>query len=135
MTSNDVITVELFNSKMETMMAQIQLGNERIRNELSAKIDGVENRLNARMDKLETRIEVLDARLTGIESRMDDLKTFMSIGFSIVAIIVALMALAPAIANFFQRLLKPSITLEEVRELMHEEVGTAVSKALGQSGR
>ena len=126
MTSNDVITVELFNSKMETMMAQIQLGNERIRNELSAKIDGVENRLNARIDKLETRIEVLDARLTGIESRMDDLKTFM---------LVALMALAPAIANFFQRLLKPSITLEEVRELMHEEVGTAVSKALGQSGR
>ena len=124
MTSNDVITVELFNSKMETMMSQIQLGNERLRNEL-----------NARIDKLETRIEVLDARLTGIESRMDDLKTFMSIGFSIVAIIVALMALAPAIANFFQRLLKPSITLEEVRELMHEEVGTAVSKTLGQSGR
>ena len=124
MTSNDVITVELFNSKMETMMAQIQLGNERLRNEL-----------NARMDKLETRIEVLDARLTGIENRMDDLKTFMSIGFSIVAIIVALMALAPAIANFVQRFLKPSITLEEVRELMHEEVGTAVSKALGQSGR
>ena len=112
MTSNDVITVELFNSKMETMMSQIQLGNERLRNEL-----------NARIDKLETRIEVLDARLT-----------VMSIGFSIVAIIVALMALAPAIANFFQRLLKPSITLEEVRELMHEEVGTAVSKALGQSG-
>ena len=135
MTSNDVITVELFNSKMETIITQIQFGNERLRNELNTKIDGVENRLNTKIDKvyteLNTKIEITNARLTGVENRLDDLKTFMSIGFSIVVIIVALIAFAPSIADFFKWVRKPTLTEERVQEL----IDNAVSRALRQSGK
>ena len=44
MTSNDntqYITVELFNSKMETFIAQIRLDNEQLRNELRSEIQAV----------------------------------------------------------------------------------------------
>lgn len=135
MTSNDVITVELFNSKMETIITQIQLGNERLRNDLTRKIDGVQNELTGKIDKvyteLNTKIEITNARLTGVENRLDDLKTFMSIGFSIVAIIVALIAFAPSIADFFKWVRKPTLTEERVQEL----IDNAVSRALRQSGK
>ena len=130
MVSNDVITIELFNAKMETIVTQIQLGNERLRNELTNKINGVHGELTTRMDKLEARIEVMDARLTGIENRIDDLKSYMSSGFGIIAVVVALLALAPAIANFIQNLRKPSVTLEDVRKLMRDEVPDVVNKVM-----
>ena len=44
MTSNDntqYITVELFNSKMETFIAQIRLDNEQLRNELRSEIQAM----------------------------------------------------------------------------------------------
>ena len=121
MTSNDVITVELFNSKMETIITQIQLGNECLRNELTGKIDKVYTELN-------TKIEITNARLTGVENRLDDLKTFMSIGFSIVAIIVALIAFAPSIADFFKWVRKPTLTEERVQELINNALNASPKK-------
>ena len=56
MTSNDnqpYITVELFNSKMETLITQIQLGNERLRNELRSEIQAVDANVKVNSAKIE----------------------------------------------------------------------------------
>ena len=49
MTSQDnqqYITVELFNSKMETLITQIQLGNEKLRNELRNEFNSAVEKYN-----------------------------------------------------------------------------------------
>ncbi|MBQ7216499.1 MAG: hypothetical protein IJS39_11015 [Synergistaceae bacterium] len=89
MTSNDnpqYITVELFNSKMETFITQIRLDNEQLRNELNSKIESVRNELNSKIDSvqasLHTEIQVNSAKIEMLQH------TFYW-GFAILALIVA----------------------------------------------
>ena len=70
MTSADnqqYITVELFNSKMETFLTQIKLGNEQLRNELNAKIDEKFGQLN---DKIDERVGQLNAKIDSVQSSL-----------------------------------------------------------------
>ena len=56
MTSQDnqqYITVELFNSKIETLITQIQLGNEKLRNELRSEIQAVDANVKVNSAKIE----------------------------------------------------------------------------------
>ena len=56
MISNDnqqYITVELFNSKMETFITQIKLDNEQLRNELRAEIQSVTAQVQVNSAKIE----------------------------------------------------------------------------------
>ena len=59
MTSNDqqqYLTVDMFNSRMDTLMAQIRLENEKLRSELKAEIQGVHSEVqvnSARIDMLQ----------------------------------------------------------------------------------
>ena len=78
MTSNDnpqYITVELFNSKMETFITQIRLDNERLCNELNSKIDSIQANLHTEIQVNSAKIEMLQ-------------HTFHW-GFAILALIVA----------------------------------------------
>ena len=63
MISNDnqqYLTVELFNSKMETFIAQIKLGNEQLRNELNSKIDSVRSDLHTEIRVNSTKTDMLE---------------------------------------------------------------------------
>ena len=82
MTSNDnqqYITVELFNSKMETLITQIQLGNEKLRNELNSKIDDA---------KLELRTEVNSAKIEMLGHSMYWGFAIMTLVLTVIAIFV-----------------------------------------------
>ena len=125
MTSNDnavYIREDVFNARMDAFMATIRLENEKLRNELSAKIDGfqssmnnkvdnVQSSLNAKIDSVqahnekqfselhsaisETRseIKVLSTRMNGLEYRMSDLQNSISWSFTLSAVFIAIIGI------------------------------------------
>ena len=117
MTSNDnqqYITVELFNSKMETFIAQIKLSNEQLRNELNSKIDSVQSELRAEIQAVATQVQVNSAKIEMLQH------TFYW-GFAILALIVAFVPM-------FRRERKDkeqTITRNNVLEIVNEAVAKA----------
>lgn len=144
MTSNDnqqYITVELFNSRMETFMAQIKLGNEQLRNELNAKINDVQSSLNTKIDgvqsnlhsevqtgfsALQTQIQTVDANVQVNAAKIEMLQHTFYWGFAILAFIAAFVPL-------FRRERKEKIQEDEqpvTRANVIEIVNEAVAQAL-----
>ena len=82
MTSNDkqqYITVELFNSKMDTLLTQIKLENEKLRSELH-------NEIQTGLSALNTQIQVNSAQIA-------ELHHFMYWGFALLTIVTAIIPL------------------------------------------
>lgn len=106
MTSNDqqqYLTVDMFNSKMETFMAQISLENEKLRSELKAEIQGLRSELKADIQGVRSEIQGLRSELKGeiqaVQSevrvnsaRLDMLEHTFYWGFAIMTVVIAIVA-------------------------------------------
>ena len=120
MTSNDnqqYLTVDMFNSKMETFMAQIKLENEKLRSELKTEIQAVNS-----------LVQVNTARI-------DMLQHTFYWGFAIMTLVIAVVAF---FVPYFLRERKEKIqdeksvlTEEKVQDMISRTVNAAVAKALG----
>ena len=70
MTSNDqqqYLTVDMFNSRMDTLMAQIRLENEKLRSELKAEIQGVRTDLHSEIQGVRSE---LHNEIQGVRSEL-----------------------------------------------------------------
>ena len=118
MTSADnqqYITVELFNSKMETFLTQIKLGNEQLRNELNAKIDEKFGQLHAEIQAVAVQTQVNAAKIEMLQH------TFYW-GFAILAFIAAFVPL-------FRRereKKEQAVTRDCVLEIVNDAVARAI---------
>ena len=120
MTSNDnqqYITVELFNSKMETLITQIQLGNEKLRNELNSKIDDVKS-------ELRTEIQTVDANVKVNSAKIEMLGHSMYWGFAIMTLIIT------AVAIFVPYFLSAHKDKKTANSLTEEKVQKMIAEAL-----
>ena len=124
MTSNDnqqYITAELFNSKMETFIAQIKLDNEQLRNELNSKIDVVQNGFRAEFQTgfatLHSEIQSVAAQVQVNSAKIEMLQHTFYWGFAILAFIAAFVPL-------FKREHKEekALTHESVLEIVNEAI-------------
>ena len=129
-TSEDVsvyVRQDVFNARMEAFMAEIRLGNEQLRTEireLSGRIDGLEKRMDDNQTATTNRIN--DVQIT-LSSRIDDLKTMIYWGLSILGLILGFAIFAPALGEFLRELRKPSITLEDVERLINTKLKSTCS--------
>ena len=108
MTSNDnqqYLTVDMFNSKMETFMTQIRLENEKLRGELKTEIQAVH-----------TQVQVNTARI-------DMLQHTFYWGFAIMTVVIAVVAVF--VPYFFrehkekeQEQKQPGLTEERVQDMI-----------------
>lgn len=130
MTSNDsniYIREDIFNARMDALMSQIRLDNERLRNELNSKID-------SNTAQLQTQISVLSTRIDGLDNHMNDLQNSISWSFTIIAVFIAILgvligiiaAFAPSIWNFFKHHNQTALSNEEIRTIVASEVNIAV---------
>ena len=121
MTSNDnqqYLTVELFNAKIDALMAQISLENEKLRSELKAEIQDVRS------------ISLVNS------AKIEMLQHIFYWGFGIMTVVIAIIAvLVPYL--FRERKEKkheqPVLTEEKVQNMISRTVNDAVAKALGVS--
>ena len=135
MISNDnqqYITVELFNSKMEAFTAQIRLGNEQLRNELNAKIDGVQSNLRSEMQSgfsaLQTQIQAVDANVQVNVAKIEMLQHTFYWGFAILAFIAAFVPLLRR-----ERKEEKPITHDNVREIVRETMAGTIQEAVAKA--
>lgn len=109
------ITVELFNSKMETFLTQIKLGNEQLRNELNAKIDEKFGQLHAEIQAVAVQTQVNVAKIEMLQH------TFYW-GFAILAFIAAFVPL-------FRRereKKEQAVTRDSVLEIVNDAIAKAM---------
>ena len=107
---------DVFEARMEALSAQIQLGNEKIISEirvLATKLEAT----NARIDEVNIRINDNQAATS---ARIDDLKTIIYWGISILGLILGFAIFAPALGEFLRNFHKPQITLDDIRRLIEE---------------
>ena len=112
MTSNDnqqYLTVDMFNSKMETFMTQIRLENEKLRGELKTEIQAVH-----------TQVQVNTARI-------DMLQHTFYWGFAIMTVVIAVVAV---FVPYFLRERKDREQEEKQTGLTEEKVQSMIAQAL-----
>ena len=132
MTSNDnqqYLTIELFNSRMETFMAQIQLGNEQLRNELRSEFQTGFNTLH-------NEIQLVDAKVQVNSAKLEMLQHTFYWGFAIMTFIITLVAiLVPYFLLNNKEKHQPVLTEQKVQGMITKTVDEAVAKALGVFGK
>ncbi|MBQ3646280.1 MAG: hypothetical protein IJQ47_01005 [Synergistaceae bacterium] len=152
MTSNDqavYIREDVFNARMDAMMTEIRLMNEKLSNELHNEIKSVKTELHNEIQGVKTELhneiqgvkaelhaEIQDVK---VETRMNtqqtaDLQTSVYWGFALMTIFIALsgfmISLAPTFLEHFREKQKSKkyVTHDEVKDI----VGYAVEKALAK---
>ena len=93
MTSNDnqqYITVELFNSKMDTLLTQIRFENEKLRSELKTEIQAVRSELH---NEIQTGLSSLNTQIQVNSAQIAELHHFMYWGFALLTIVTAIIPL------------------------------------------
>ena len=93
---------DVFDAKMEAFMAEIR---------------GEFQVINAKLEALDKRITYNETHLS---NRIDDVKTMVYWGFSLIGLLVSFAILAPSLGEFLRTLRKPSLTLEDVKRLIEE---------------
>ena len=85
-------------------------------------------RLNTAILLLDGKVEALNARINdnqaATSARIDDLKTIIYWGLSILGLILGFAIFAPALGDFLHKLFKPSITLEDVERLIDTKLSS-----------
>ena len=121
MTSNDnqqFVTVEVYNSGINKLEKQvIQLGEQ----------------MNVSFRELKNEIQTVNNNVLINTARIEDQKDFMSSGFTIIAIVIALVAIMTTLAPMFRdmyRDAKQARNDKNLRDIIREEVDIAVSHAL-----
>ena len=115
MTSNDTqqyLTVELFNSKMETLLTQIKLNNETLRNELRSE--------------LHSEIQVVKDIAIVNSAKIDMLQHIFYWGFAIMTLVIAVVTV---FVPYFLRERKEKIQ-DEKSVLTENRVQDMISQAL-----
>ena len=143
MTSNDsqqYLTVEMFNSRMDTLMAQISLENEKLRSELKSEIQGMHSELHNEIQEVrsELKAEIQEVRAISLvnSAKIDMLQHTFYWGFGIMTVVVAIVAiLVPYLFRERKEKLQeqPVLTEQKVQDMISQTVNNAVAKALGVS--
>lgn len=142
MTSQDnqqYITVELFNSKMETLITQIQLGNERLRNEFNSKINDVKSELHDIKSDLHNEIQAVNANVMINSAKIEMLAHYMYWGFAAMTIVIT--AVAIFVPYFLMtrkdkkhddKVTKNIITEDKVKQLINEALQNMRVNSIGK---
>ena len=107
---------DVFEAKMDALMNEIRVGNERLQGEfkvVNAKIEA----LNKRIDDFQTSTA---NRFDDFGGRIDDLKTIVYWGLSILGLLIGFAIFGPSFGEFLRNLRKPSLTIEDVKRLIEE---------------
>ena len=110
-TSEDIyLRKDVFDAKMEALIE---------------KIDGLEKSINARFEAIDKRIDslekVMNNSFSAMDKRISDLQTTVYWGFSLLGLLVAVIAFAPSFGEFVKNIRKPEFaTLEDVKRLIAE---------------
>ena len=92
---------------------------------LISRMDALEKSINVCFDALSSRVDslekVMNNSFSAMDKRISDLQTTVYWGFSLLGLLVAVIAFAPSFGEFVKNIRKPEFaTLEDVKRLIAE---------------
>lgn len=84
--------------------------------------------LKAEILALDRKVELVSERVLGINERIDDIKFYVSVVFGVLAVVVALAALFPAITTIARSLRRSVPSEEKMQAMIDDAVARALSK-------
>ena len=96
---------DVFEAKMETLEAKMDAFMAEIRGEFKA---------------VNKQFEAVNKQFEAVNNRIDDLKTVIYWGISILGLILGFAIFAPSFGEFLKNLRQPSLTVEDVKRLIAE---------------
>ena len=124
MTSNDnqqYITVELFNSKMDTLLTQIRFENEKLRSELKGEIQGVRSELHNEIQAVRD-IAIVNS------AKVDMLQHTFYWGFGIMTLVISIVSIF--VPHFLQERKKQKQEQTQQQFTTRNEVQDMIAQAL-----
>ena len=106
---NEYLRKDVFEAKMDALMAEIRLGNEQLRREIDKRF----NEVNERFSQVDMKIESVKSDVKALNVRVGSLETVVYWGLALIGIILA----APSLSEFLKSLRKPSLTAEDVEKI------------------
>ena len=117
MTSNDVLTVREFQAGLDG---------------LKVYVDGRISEVNARISELRADVQLLARDVRDNAIRIEGTRDFIGWGFSLMALIIALVGfsitLAPMFREMYKNVRKPTLTEERVQELINNALNALPKK-------
>ncbi|MBQ6775339.1 MAG: hypothetical protein IJP53_02675 [Synergistaceae bacterium] len=138
---SEFVRKDVYEADQRALLAEIRLGNaeilkkiEQVEIVLDGKIERLRIEVNGRLDQLEEKIEATNARIDAVNVRIDDTSmrisdthTYMGWGFGLMAAMIAFLVIISPAAGFFKKIFKPSITLEQIDELITARLQASVN--------
>ena len=137
MTSNDqqqYLTVDMFNSRMDTLKTQIRFENEKLRSELKAEIQDVRSELHSEIQgvRSELKAEIQDVRSISLvnSAKIDMLQHTFYWGFAIMTLVITIVAVI--VPYFLIHHKEKQQEQTQQQSVTHSEVQDMIAQALGQ---
>ena len=105
---------DVFDAKMETLFER-----------LHGEIVEMKSEIMGEIKTLSGRIDALSGRIDGMDYKIDVLQTVVYRGLGILSLLVGLFVLAPVVGSFMKNIRKPSLSPEEIKQL----ISTAIAEA------
>lgn len=150
---DEYLTIAIFDAKMETLIKTIELGNEKLRNELreefnaklekvradvdakidkldakidkvDAKVDSVREDLTAKIDKVREDLSVVQTQISVVSAQVEDVKFFQSLSVGVIGVIVGLMIFSPLIVKLIS-VVRNFFMLPDITRMMDERIAQA----------
>ena len=107
--------ITALDNKLESKIAALD-------NKLDNKIAVVENEIAALDKKVDNKIAVVQSEIAALDTKVDTLQHVIYWALALMGLLVAALALSPIIANSFKSIFVPSITLDQVKDLIRSEL-------------
>ena len=118
---------DVFNTRMDKFDTKLNQLHDDIQR-LNTAILLLDEKFSGKLDTMNTRISALENRINDVQvnmsDRIDDVKTIIYWGLSILGLILGFAIFAPALGDFLHKLFKPSITLEDVERLIDTKLSS-----------
>ena len=105
---------DVFDAKMEALFER-----------LHGEIVEMKSEIMGEIKTLSGRIDALSGRIDGMDYKIDVLQTVVYRGLGILSLLVGLFVLAPVVGSFMKNIRKPSLSPEEIKQL----ISTAIAEA------
>ena len=109
---NVYLRKDMFDTKMDTFMAEIRLMNQQLRSEINEKFAEVDKKFA----EVDNKLVKLDARIDSLEKQISSIETMIYWILGTLGVVFAGLALGPYIKDFR----KPSFTLDDVKLMVQE---------------
>ena len=125
--------IAALDNKLESKLAALdnKLDNKIavVENEIAAldkkfdnKIAVVQSEIAALDKKVDNKIAVVQSEIAALDTKVDTLQHVIYWALALMGLLVAALALSPIIANSFKSIFVPSITLDQVKDLIRSEL-------------